>query len=502
MFILIICCYAIALILIAIGIVGRVLGRGVYCCKCRFDLSGIDRASADARCPECGVSITSEKTTRTTLRAKRWLALVPGVLVLLVAIAMSGIAATNNTAKIMGALPDRVVLIMHAMGFNAAWTEIANNRLVRVNKSLSDETWSGLIDDALAHQRNEEIAWDQRHGEVLVHALTDGRLSPDQVPGYVRLGVETYTEFPVSIRHGAQVAGLEVKHSSSKRISALSQMGAVTYQNERVMIWTTVKRVSITEPSFEYEAGSTSGGMFSVPGGLGRSTGGQGIQVPIDELDWSLVEPDTELTFVVEYELAIKSQPSGNEIVRWSQTDVGTVTVLPKDAELVKLNTDPEMIESFRNKVHARVTSLYIPMPEERSAYGSVQVVLESDFVNSDLPIALSGDLYVLHGGQETRVSEVSANASQGVGIRMFTWTVPNDEPVDEDLLQSWRDAGVVTLEYRPNPGIAEATHDIREILGVTLRFTDVPVTTDKPPRKGYGNQAADDEIVGRPIDD
>lgn len=491
-----------ALGLLILGWRGRIVDRGVYCRKCRFDLDGIDRATPDACCPECGSGITEPASTRPTLRRKRWGALVPGVLLLLVGLTLSGIAATNNTAKIMALFPDRVVVTMHDLGFDAAFTEIATNRLVRLKNPLSDETWDGLIADALAHQQDSNTAWDPRHGEVLANALIDGRLTEDQMLGYVRLAIDSYAEFPATLRHGTDVAGIEVMHTSSARVSALTSHGTVSLGGENLMIWKTITRAGLLEPDYSAEIDSTSGGIFSVPGPNGRSMGGSGGRIPLGDLDWSRVEPNTDVTFFVEYQIEIKASFQGEAVDRWTQKNTGTVRILPADAQLVKLNTDSEIIESFRSNPHVRVAPLYIPPPEERNAYGSTIIPLESDFINSELPVALAGDLYVVHDGQEVRVSGISAPASQGIGIRMFNWRVDTEDGVDEAMIQSWLDAGSVTLEYRPDPEIAEKTHDIREILGVPLRFSDVPVTAEKSPRQGYSNEPADNETIARPIDD
>ena len=494
--------FVFSMTLIVLGWRGRIVDRGVFCRGCRFDLAGIDTEAEQARCPECGRDLTQPKASRPILRQKRRAVLVLGILLLLSGCSILGVVASNNTARVFAALPDGVVIGLHDLGVDAAFTEITTNRLFRIKKPLSDETWDGLIRDAIAHQQNTDIAWDPRQGEVLANALIDGRLTNDQVSEYLRLAIETFSEFPDSIRHGADRAGLQVNHSSSRRVSALNQMSTVTYQNEQIIIWMTIKRAGLVDPEYSAEIDSTSGGMFTVPGTYGRSMGGSGARVPLGDLDWSLVEPNTEVMFFVEYQVEVKASFQDEPIAQWTQTDKGMVRILPADAQLVKLNTDPEMINSFRNNPHARVTPLYIPSPEERNTYGSVTMPLEFDFVNSELPVALAGDIYLLNGGLEVRVCGISVSASQGIGIRMLTWTLPADEVVDEALLQSWLEAGTVTLEYRPNPGIAEDTHNIREILDVPLRFSNVPVTDEKSVRQGYSNEPADNETIGRPIEE
>ncbi|MBO6739488.1 MAG: hypothetical protein JJ916_06485 [Phycisphaerales bacterium] len=497
----------VVLVVLAIGLLifgwrGRIVDRGVYCRRCRFDLDGIDRAKPDACCPECGSDITKPTSTRPTLRRKRWWTLVSGGLLMLAGVVLTGVLLTNNTARIMAVLPDRVVLSMHRMGFDSAFTEIATNRLVRLNNPLSDETWDDMVDDAIAHQQDTNTAWDPRHGEVLVNAFIDGRLSEESTTLYVRHAIETSAEFPDTVLHGTDVAGVYVFHANSDRVSSLNRYGSITSAGEQITIWMSVTAAGVEEPSHVTELSNQSGGMFTVPGPLGRSMGGHEIRVPLGDLDWSAIEPDTDLTLFVEYEIVVKTSPSNSEITRWKQTDRGNVRVLPADAELVKLNTDPEIIESFRNKAHARVGEFYIMPATQRNAYANVIIPAQSDLLTSELPVALAGDLYVIDGEQEVRICGIKVPASMGISARMFSWRVETEEGVDEELLQRWLDAGTVTIEYRPNPSIAQDSHNIREILGVPLRFNDVNVTGTQPIRGGVSDIPADHETVGRPIED
>ncbi|MEX0876586.1 MAG: hypothetical protein WD114_03920 [Phycisphaerales bacterium] len=198
----------------------------------------------------------------------------------------------------------------------------------------------------------------------------------------------------------------------------------------------------------------------------------------------------------------MEADPSNTVLASWTQTERGQVRVLPAEADIVRLNTDPEIIDSFRTNPQARLAPIYIPPADERTAYGDVIIPAESEFITSQLPVGLSGDLYVIHDGRETRFCGVNSAPIQGLSAISIAWRADAHEGVDEALLQSWLDAGTVTVEYRPSQQIAEKSHDIREILGISLRFTGVPVTDTKTPRTAIGMDPADTDTIARPHND
>ena len=484
------------------GIWGRVAARGVYCRACRFDLEGIDRTQEDVRCPECGKDISSELATRSTLRKRKWGMLVAGILFFMLAGTLLGIAASNNTARVMAALPDRVVLTMHRIGFDAAFTEIATNRLVR-KEPLSDEAWDDLIEAAMAHQADASVQWDPRHGEVLVNAAIDQRLTDTQLASYLRAAIDAAVEFPEAIRHGTTMVGFHLKHSTSTRISAVNRYGSINIGDSTLSVQTRMTELAIIEPEYFQQVNQQSGGMFIVPqSNLGTSSGGQDGRLNLSEFDWDQVSPESEIQLAVTYEIRVHSRGPEKVFTSWTAKDVGSIKVLPEHAELVKLNKDPEIIEHFNSNPSVRLKPIYIVPEDQRWSYGSVVIPAESDFVYSGMPVSLAGDLYVLHDGQETRFSGVKGTPSGpgGIGLLSLSWAVQIEDGVDEELLQSWLDAGEVTVEYRPNPAIAESTHDIREILGIPVRFDSVQVTDTKPKNTGFTVEPGEDECVGRPI--
>jgi hypothetical protein len=85
-------------------------------------------------------------------------------------------------------------------------------------------------------------------------------------------------------------------------------------------------------------------------------------------------------------------------------------------------------------------------------------------------------------------------------GSTSISWVIPPDQSIDEAVIQSMIEAGKVTIEIRPDPSVAESSVDIREILGVTLRFENVPIATTESTNRGASDQPNPDDTTGRPV--
>jgi len=140
---------AIGTLLLILALRGRVVERGAFCHRCRFDLCGLDRQEPSLRCPECGRDLSGHKSTRATLRTRRPVLLACGAVLLFIGLASVGVSATNNTARVLAVMPDRVVLTLHSAGMDEAFTEITTNRLARF-PPMSDRTWSRCVQVTVA----------------------------------------------------------------------------------------------------------------------------------------------------------------------------------------------------------------------------------------------------------------------------------------------------------------------------------------------------------------
>ncbi len=181
----------IGIVLLGVGLLvsilafrGRVVARGQFCKKYRFDLAGLDLDAADARCPECGRGIHQESSRRTLLRRRSRLGLIAATLLLVSGFGAIGVGAAGKTNAIITAMPDSVVLWLTDLGVDEALDEL----VVRVSKvpgTMSAKSWDDAIEQGLAFQADKTLVWDVRWGEVLVIAMLEKCLVGDALYKFV-----------------------------------------------------------------------------------------------------------------------------------------------------------------------------------------------------------------------------------------------------------------------------------------------------------------------------
>jgi len=489
-----------AFILLVLGVRGRVVSRGVFCRKCRFDLAGIDRQGSQPKCPECGRDIADQRATRPVLRRKRPVVLVFGLLILLTGGSLLGIVASNNTARVLAAMPDPVVFTLHALGMDAAYTEIATNRLTQP-AGLSDATWSKLIETALEHQANTNIVWDPRDGEVLMRAFTLGLLSPEQIEQYFDLGIEPFAEFPDEIRHGVDAMGLTLAVQPNGRLTSLSgTMGSLTDGTDTVWNRIGITASGIVDPAYEVQLTNYAGYTgLDIPGPYGGGRGSIGGKLTFDDLDWDTIQPGQSYTFYIKYKTGVVRMSDGHIHQEQVGTLQHTVRILPSDAQLIELDTHPDTIAAFQDHPAFRVSPLHIFSAEDRLNNDRGTHLAECGTVVENLPVAVTGHAVLIFQGQEYPMGPVLNAARSGHGMSGIRWI--ETAPIPEGLVESMLQAGSVTIEIRPDPVVAEKVPGVKRILGLPLRFEDV-IVTDEPMPTSQTSELKPDQRIGRVVTD
>lgn len=489
-----------ATLLIVIALRGRIVSRGVFCRKCKFDLAGIDRHGNQPKCPECGRDVADQRSTRPVFRRKRPIVLTLGILLLLTGGSLLGIVASNNTARVLAMLPDRVLLTMHDMGFESAFTEIATNRLTRI-PPLSDDTWAELIESALEHQADETIVWDPRHGEVLLQAFTSARLSPEQIEQYFDASLEAFVEFPDEVRHGAEEMGVTLTVQSSQRLTSLSgTMGLLTDGTDTVWNRLEVTACGIVDPAIEKPLINNAGYVgFNIPGPYGGGSGSIGAQFALEASDWDTISPGEEYTFYINYKASVTRMSDGHIHQEQEGTLKQAVRILPSDAQLVQLNTHPDIIDRFHDHPAFRITPLHM-FPEEKRRKDDMSMHLaHCSTITENLPIAVAGDAVLIFEGQEYQMGQVSRVPLSGYGISNMRWV--SMDTIPSSLIDAMLQAGSVTIEIRPNTSVAEKIPGVEQILGLPIRFDDVVVTSEPKPL-AQSSEPHPDQRTGRVVTD
>lgn len=161
-----------AVLLLLLGLRGRVIARGCFCRACGFDLAGIDPAS-DARCPECGRLLARRKATRSVTRRRRGRLLALACVALLLAVAGFAASAPGVRPRLVARLPDAVLARLDRL--HAA--DIRVEAIARLRDPASPHPGlRPLIDRATAGMERDPAS--ARDLEVIAAALVGRRLSP------------------------------------------------------------------------------------------------------------------------------------------------------------------------------------------------------------------------------------------------------------------------------------------------------------------------------------
>jgi len=216
-----------SIVLVVLGFVifllamrGRVVARGAFCKKCRFDLAGLDLESALAKCPECGRGVGDRADRRVVLRRKSRWGLGLASILLLGGVGTLGFWASGNASVILKPMPDWAVVGLTEMGMDAALDELVV-RVSRVPNPMSGSQISKAIEAGLAHQADVVAAFDPRWGEVLYVACVERYMSGEQLKQYMLLGVSSDVLIRDRVHRGANKVDVLMKITPA-RMNALT----------------------------------------------------------------------------------------------------------------------------------------------------------------------------------------------------------------------------------------------------------------------------------------
>lgn len=476
-------------ILLALALRGRTIARGRFCRHCRFDLAGLDQPTT---CPECGRDLSAPKATRPTLRRTRRPLLAVAAVLLLAGVSLTAIAATNITARLLAALPDRAIHALHNLGVDAALTEITTNRLTRT-PPLPTPIWADLIADAAAHQADTATPFDIRHGEVLGQAWVSGRLTDEQLAAYFELASVIDAGFAESIPYGATTLPAELVHQTGDRFTATNVTGPGIGGVQSMFLEVRQLAIGVDGTDMTPDPAARGATYISEPSPYGGSRLSAGFQIPLDAFDWSAVQPGGDLMFSTTVEMIVTRASDHTEILRTTRTIERPVRVLPTQAETARLVMNPETIAAWAH-ADLRIIRLHTPPP------GTGEPLAAAGMVISNTPAAIAGRVVIRFNGRDTEIGPFSAPAhrAQSILLTGFQWTGPTT-PEDAALAAEWLAAGTVDVLILPDPAVAERTKDIRDSFGLPLLFEGVRVVGT--PRPSSSNSLPHPgEVRGRPI--
>ena len=491
----------VAAVLLAYALRGRVVARGRFCRRCRFDLQG--HGPDAAACPECGRDLTGPKPTRATLRRIRQLPLVAAVLLQIAGLGLLLIQAPGVGARIVAGLPDASVVRLAEYRLDAAVDELAA-RATRT-PPMADPDLARAVELALAHQADTAEPWDPRWGEVLAEAFVADRMTDDQIARYLTNGFER----EIQIRDRVNRPEADVGYRVLTRMVRMQRLptSQPVYARDLMIRIETVS-VGATAPGASNRGpGGSMGMQLNIPNQSYVHAGWTGSAVPVRAEDWAAEEPGDELTVRAEYRVVLKNSATGRELEITTLEAEQRVRLLAPGEPVVTTIADPAAAERAAEGIAVEPFAILPVLPNTLPVNGAT--IARIGFRFEDLPHAFAGWLHLVdpQDGSEVRIARIVQRPSGSV--IMHDWRASTADRA-RDLADPERmlaaagavlDAGVATLVFRTDPSAAESQPDIDAVLDLTAVFEGVPVhraQTESDLNRGVGGGAG--AIRGRSV--
>jgi hypothetical protein len=470
----------ISLALLVLGWRGRVSGRGVYCRSCRFDLGGIDISLDDARCPECGRSISSTHAPRSVVRSKCRPMIVSGCVVFLLGAGLAAMSVGSNAAKIYGVMPDRLVLSATEWGSSDALDELLTR--LGSQEGANPWVWDAAIEQALALQEETSRAWDPRWGEVIALAWQGQHLSDEQMIRFAVNGAPIQVWLRDRIRIGDAYVSYLIEQRNT-RASGLNRM-----QTGFMLSISTLQSGIITdgvEIPNRYGGGGSSSSSFAISrfGSSGSSSSGSGVMIPSPQREQ--LRSGDEFTVYMDVQLTLRSQTDDYEIkaepVRFEQR----VRVVGEDEPIVRVIDDPLAAKQVREGLSIEP---FIGLTLDSIDRYQGQEHVSSQLTFTAKPRAVAGKLYFRHhidgelfeaGSFSTTAHVIDLNQTpvpQISHMHQVQVRIDQDDPERMEAFERITRDGVVDVILRTDPSAAESNARLTEIVDMECEFVGVPV--------------------------
>ncbi len=500
-----------ALLLFIFAWRGRVVARGQFCRKCRFDLAGLAWDESGAQCPECGHVVCQASARRALLRRRSRGGLVAALILMLGGIGTLGFWASGNASVILKPMPDWAVVRLTDMGMDAALDELVA-RVSRAPNPMSAWQMNNVIELGLAHQADTLTAWDPRWGEVLYVALVGGQMSDEQIKQYMLNGVAINMLIRDRVHQGARQVDCQMKITPG-RLAALN--GGATNLMVRAK-W--VADGIVGKPSRRYSGSGAMAAQVRVPD---RGWWSSGAPYPIKP--WgsgfngeigSKVRVYTQYDFMIkaidgQYGMAdavsIKERDEDDGYVKLKRFTVEhDVEIIDPSEPIVRTIDDPELARTAVNALTVSPIKVMktLPEPQYLSSVPAIMISRQSE----SLPESIALRVYLrLDGAQEIEIgSWVTQGPHAGLHGSGIQWRVNSE---DEDKLLMAQETvdqlikqGRADVILRTDAAIATGNPEIEQVIGMAMIFEDVPVQIVET-LSNMWNSGSDDWIKGELFD-
>ncbi|MBX3382179.1 MAG: hypothetical protein KF864_01590 [Phycisphaeraceae bacterium] len=433
----------VGMLLVWAGVRGRRVSHLPACARCAFDLSGLWPLSGDkAVCPECGSLLTAPRAVRHVQRARRWVLLVMGVLLLIGPLVITVVAVSGWVVSPAGARYWPGFALRAAMG---SMPDLAAPELARRVKDgdLSGSAASAAAERVLGLQASPGFAWRPGVGDLFEMIDAQGLVTPEQARRYVenagtptlewRARIEAMKPLPVNIAMGP----LRVGSTRGIRI-VIDDVQAVADDGR---VW------------------RSSGKLISRVGAVSRSA--WPVLIPVE-----FEEGSHPVTLRARVKLSIDDGTSAEAVGFVDARAVAVVWVLPRGVLSVAMRPDETLAPAIRGAMSVRDMKLEVFAGD---LWLNGMVVLEN------APMGCSFEIFARQGQEdgsvrEWRVGEMTGRAFGGSLWNGIHSKVPGMRP------------GVVDIVLRSSPEPAQKGVEVLEAWQGELVFEGVEVVGGFPP--------------------
>jgi hypothetical protein len=431
--------FAAGILLIALGIRGRLVDDHPHCRRCRFDLSGINVT----KCPECGADLRGGAGVRRGLRRARWGMVAAGVLLIMPSLAIWGWRLAPTSAQITAWKPSWL-LRAELSSSDSATADAAGRELgVRIRSGLLNaEATSAIVDEVLRIHADENLGWSAAVSTPLLEAWNARSVSPAQFERYVR----QMLRFELRVRSILDAAGtipVRVAIPTPRRVSGID--AELSYEHEYLIDGAVFARPGrfTTGTSLDGLAGEGwSDSELSVELPLGKHTLGLRTKLRVGQIGSGVMDERVK----ADLELLLEAEPR-------------EITIVPAGTPLVEL-VDPEQ---HGDRVRAAISVPKVQV--ETYEVSGMDPFLSVSVRVEPLTVAVAFDVLVVLDGEEVKVSTVSRRA--------FTNPLQSGMGFSTKRLPTGPTAKVI---LRASQAAARRDPEVAGIWGGELVFENVPV--------------------------
>lgn len=494
-----VCCAILGVILLRIGVRGKLISPNPHCRKCKFDLAG-HALDDPTPCPECGTILRTQTPSIIIGRYKaRKLVLVAAALFLITSIAsfawpkVSKLPSVQNI-NIYDHFPESL-LVKLATGGDDEALQTLHDRLIP--GKVSTQSLQTLIDHAFKVQADKSREWDTRLGDVLMYAMVFELLSEEQLDVYLRASIEMSLNCHDLVGSDVEIVYFETGKRSTGVFNSdfgfendLKTADLGLYSNPEanyLMLEFKQYPITLNDESIDRDGGWVGGSsMFSLSKGNGGSWR--------NEKPFPLSETELKLNIGISYTLTVGEK----ELYSWEDQQSHIITRSQLPVSHIAEVTDPTMISEFAQSIYVNSVSVPIKIAqgekhEQTSRFGYSIFHSGGDHQRSE---SLIGRVVFRVGVidlelPKTKFQFISFPERQTESRRAY-----NAQDTNLDLFKNnrlfWMQAvmkGTIDIVIYPEISEYAKNPQVSKYIATPVIFRDVPITRYQPEYSWIGDQ-------------